>query len=293
MSIAWGSLVLLIVLLPGVLFFVGLYLPEQFTRETAERSALGQLAATLLVSFVVHAGLYCVLWLGCRGHFPCISLGRLLDAVSVDRSTTGATTIADNLHQYRWWILTYVLGSAGLGVAAGYVTGRFAIAGSLRGLTQHGWVYDLSVGDNLTVAYVLTHIRHDDRVLLYQGFLKSFGLQKDGRFAYIILTDAVRGYMRLSPDGPQTGVQNEWKPIGKSGISVPAGSDMQRKYSRRERSYFVVEGEDIANAVFDRLAFDFKGAIKDIDAQIERAKEQHRRARQAVLQPGIQSADSE
>ena len=61
MSIAWGSLVLLVVLLPGVLFFVGIYWPEQFTRETEVRSPLGQLAGALLVAFLVHGIAYGVL----------------------------------------------------------------------------------------------------------------------------------------------------------------------------------------------------------------------------------------
>ena len=38
MSIAWSGIVLLVLLLPGFLFFVGLYFPEKVTRE---REALG------------------------------------------------------------------------------------------------------------------------------------------------------------------------------------------------------------------------------------------------------------
>lgn len=63
MSIAWGSLVLLVVLLPGVLFFVGIYWPEQFTRESEPRSPLGQLAGALLVAFVVHGLAYTTLYM--------------------------------------------------------------------------------------------------------------------------------------------------------------------------------------------------------------------------------------
>ena len=58
MSIAWGSLVLLVVLLPGVLFFVGLHIPEKFTRDAVEQSALGQLAAVLCVSLFAHGALF-------------------------------------------------------------------------------------------------------------------------------------------------------------------------------------------------------------------------------------------
>ena len=58
MSLAWSSLVILLLLLPGVLFFVGLYIPEQFTRETTERSPIGYVAGVMGISFVVHGILF-------------------------------------------------------------------------------------------------------------------------------------------------------------------------------------------------------------------------------------------
>lgn len=78
MSIAWGSLVLLIVLLPGVLFFVGLHIPEKFTRDTVEQGALAQLTAVLCVSLFVHGTLF---WLSprvCGSGVPCVDLGQFI-----------------------------------------------------------------------------------------------------------------------------------------------------------------------------------------------------------------------
>jgi hypothetical protein len=64
MSLAWATVVLVVLLLPGILFCVAVYIPEQFTRDMAPKNALGQLAGVVLVSFVVHGllfGLHCPL----------------------------------------------------------------------------------------------------------------------------------------------------------------------------------------------------------------------------------------
>lgn len=262
MSIAWGSLVLLILLLPGVLFFVGLYFPEQFTRETAERSPLGQLAAVLLVSFIVHGMLYGLSPTWCRYGVPCPSLADFLQILSVDFSRAGAIErAATNVRSHRWWIFGYQLFAQLLGIGLGWMTGWIAMRLRMKSLMQHTWIYDLSVDDNLTVAYVMTHIRQDDRILMYQGFLRSFALQRDGRFSYIVLTDAARGYMRLGEDAPTTSGVNEWQTIG--GTSEPRAGPLATRMlqSRREKTVFVIEGEDIANAVFDRLAVDIPASV--------------------------------
>ena len=86
------------------------------------------------------------------------------------------------LENYLWWILAYLLSAASAGVLLGYLFGKF-VAQRMRGLTPHPWVFDLRVGDNYTIAYVLTNVKDGDRVLLYHGFLKWFALKKDGTFA--------------------------------------------------------------------------------------------------------------
>jgi hypothetical protein len=282
MSIAWGSLVLLVVLLPGVLFFVGQFLPEKFTRETAERSALGQLAGTLLVSFAIHGALYCVLWLGCGGWLPCIDLKRFLAALTLERSDPVAiAAVASNIHEFRWWVLAYVLLSASIGTALGYVTGKGVISGKLRFLAQHHWVYSLSVDDKYTVAYVMTHVQHEERVLMYRGFLKSFHLQRDGRFSYLVLTDVRRFYMQLGPEFAVTSHKDAWRQIGET---TRAGEkeelNQSREHRRWDETYFVIEGEDIANVVFDRYAVAFPTSITDqlFNEAIQRALAKYHQA---------------
>lgn len=253
MSIAWGSLVLLIVLLPGVLFFVGTYLPDQFTREAEARSPLGHLAGALLITFFVHGLAYSTLTGLCGDIVPCIDLGLLLDTVSIDPNVSGSTKLVSRkIAKYRWSIFSYVLATSAGGVLLGALYGMVVSKGKFRGLSRHPWVYDLSV-DGLTYAYILTHVRHEERVLMYKGFLRAFGLQADGRFSYIVLTDVTRMYMTLGEHGSETSGTGGQKVIGASTsgqVVLPTEPTMPRK---RRHSAFVIEGEDIANAVFDVL----------------------------------------
>jgi hypothetical protein len=171
MSVAWGGIVILVLLLPGVLFFVGIYIPEKFTRETTERSALGQLAGTVLIAFLVHGFLFSVLSHGCGRVYPCIDLDLVLRLVAFDSSSGESSAIAANITQFRWWIFLYVLLSSALGMLAGALTGGGIVKGWLRFLAQHTWIYDLTVEDyeTLTLAYVMTKVGPNSRVLLYRG----------------------------------------------------------------------------------------------------------------------------
>jgi hypothetical protein len=256
MSIAWGSLALLIVLLPGVLFYVGINWPEQFTREAEQRTPLEQLAGALLVAFLVHGLAYSILSGFCGTWLPCISVAALLNVVNVDPKQQDVVLATERmLQRFRWWILLYVLVTASAGLLLGAFYGWMISRRWLRRLSRHPWIYDLSV-DGLTYAYVLTHVSHDDRILMYKGFLRAFGLQQDGRFSYIVLRDVTRLYMSLEKAAPLvTGAAGERVIGGTGGQSVSDPSERAR-HKRRVLSYFVIEGEDVANAVFDRLAVD-------------------------------------
>jgi hypothetical protein len=249
-SIAWGSLVLLVLLLPGILFFLGVYWPEQFTREAESRSPLGQLAGALLIAFVLHGLSYALLGGVCGSWLPCIDIEALLQTISADPAH--AQRVSRMLHRFRWWIFAYVtltcLGGIGLGALYGWLVSKRKI----RGFARHHWIYDLTI-DGLTYAYVLTNVRQEKHVLMYKGFLRAFGLQQDGRFSYIVLTDVTRFYLSLEDSESVTSRMHLQKVIGASSpegnISIPT----ETVPKKRVKSLFVIEGEDIANAVFDTL----------------------------------------
>lgn len=271
MSIAWGSLVLLVVLLPGVLFFVGIYWPEQFTRESEPRSPLGQLAGALLVAFVVHGLAYTVFTSFCGSWLPCISIKGLLDVVNLDPTAPAATaTVDETVRRFRWWIFLYVLATAAAGIGLGGVYGWLIVSRKIRHFSRHRWIYDLSI-DGLTYAYVLTHVRHDDRILMYKGFLRAFGLQQDGKFSYIVLSDVTRMYLVLGKDASSTSASEVQKMIGASTPGEVVLPSEPTRPKKRVQSLFVIEGEDIANSVFDILETDARAldreALRDLVRQ--------------------------
>lgn len=284
MSLAWGSLVLLLVLLPGVLFFVGLYIPEKFTRDASERSALGQLAGVLLIAIVVHGVLYNLSPLVCGTRLPCIDMGLFLRALTLDKPENRFLPIvADSIAENRSWILAYIALSSVFGAGLGWLTGSGAVAGQLPFLTQHRWAYRLSVGDKLTTAWVLTGIQAGDRVLMYRGFLHAFHLKRDGTFSYVVLEHVRRGFLELGAEGPAASKGGKWPSMGQS---TRAADTRELAASRRhyDETLFAIEGEDIANIVFDRYQVGFSLQIRDtaIDEAIRSAMLHYDEIRKAV-----------
>jgi hypothetical protein len=254
MNLAWGGIVLLVLLLPGFLFFVGLYFPERFTRQLAERSPLGQLAGTVLVAFTVHGLVYALAQGRCTT--ACVRLDHLLVLMSVVQPSLEAVgEVTHWLSVNRWSIVGYVLATGTIGLLGGVLTGWLVVNGNLRFLAQHTWVYSLLLKEpegkgagtqEWTTAYILTTIRQEDRIVLYRGYLKAFGIKSDGTFSYLVLAQPVRLYMTLSADKPATSPKDQWHTISTSGFGglaspLPAGM-----------AYLHVDGSQIANAMFDR-----------------------------------------
>lgn len=253
MSIAWGSLVLVVLLLPGFLFFVGALLPEQFTRDAEQRSPLGHLAGALLIAFLVHGTLFLAIGMLCGSKLPCVSIEGLLQLILADAREPKTLLASDAMiDAYGAHILTYIIGTCVVGTIVGFFYGKLVSKRKFQRLTKHPWVYDLAP-DGLTYTHVLTRLQHEGNVLMYKGFLKAFGLRQDGCFSYIILRDATRLYMRLEDKTPITSASAEQKRIG-STTPEEVLDPGDGKSRRRSHSILVIEGEDVANAVFDRLA---------------------------------------
>lgn len=148
----------------------------------------------------------------------------------------------------------------------------------------------LRVGDEYTVAYVLTNVRHDERVLMYRGFLKAFGLRQDGRFAYLVLTDVVRYFLFVDGESPHTTAREHWRLIGSSS-GDRAGDPVGHKFANRRRAstYLVIEGEDVANVVFDRLEFDWDTAYTELLKSLRATRDRDLQAAlRAILKDSLQ-----
>lgn len=100
---------------------------------------------------------------------------------------------------------------------------------------------------------MLTNVRFEERILMYKGFLRAFGLQQDGRFSYIVLSDVARLYLTLAKAAPETSAIQIQRMIGGSTPGSVIIPNEPSKPKKRRQSLFVIEGEDIANAVFDIL----------------------------------------
>ncbi|MGQ0562141.1 MAG: hypothetical protein ACT443_09735 [Gemmatimonadota bacterium] len=256
MSIAWATIALIVLLLPGVLFSVGVFLPGNVAREAVPRSTLGEIASSLLVSFAIHGVLFSFI-------SPAVDTEALLAILQVDGD--GKLRIGEMaavIDRSRVTILVYVLGTSTVGLLSGILLGRLIAYGSFRWLVQHGWVLSLyeQRGKGHVLAHVMTHVREGNRVLMYRGYLEQFGLQKDGSFAYLTLSDPSRYYMYLEEQQPVTSRAESWRQIGTARTATLMG-----RRGTRMRTILVVEGEDIQNVVFEWFEYADLGRIGSIE----------------------------
>jgi len=250
-SLAWSTVALLVLLLPGFLFFVGLYLPERISRDVVPGGTLTQLGGIVLVAFFINALVFSVHTTACDvfSCLPCIRFDYALGAFNANlKDAVPSEALARNITENRWWILGYFLGTSTLGLYVGLKTGKLIIKGPLRFLAKHSWIYDLIDPDDntFTFAYVLTNLRTDDRILIYRGYLKEYCFTPEGTISYLVLRGCSRYYLRLGSEKPTTSPPDDWVVLGQS-------SDGQSSEApEKQWSVMVIEGEDIANVVFDR-----------------------------------------
>jgi hypothetical protein len=264
MSIAWATVVIVVLLLPGFVFFWGFYAPHQVTRESVPASPLGQLAGVVILGFFVHVIAYALInsaWVcragsGFLGAVPCIDfdqLAALLRADGVAPAGRQPRTLNAMLDDSAPWVLVYFVVVALLTFAVGFGAGRMVGSGLLP-LARHRYLFMLEEGRRhdgssgradraaarLVRAHVLSKTTNDGLVLIYDGILQDFYAKADGTISYIVLRGARCGCIKI--DAAQTRRAGQTTALD----GVDAGD--------ATTALLMLTSEDIANVYFEPLS---------------------------------------
>jgi len=210
MTLAWTTFVVILLLLPGLAFFIGFWSQERYSREIVKSTAVGELGMAAFVALVIHAcaiaPLHAIFKFNFFTYFAPIEQAFEQNARG---SILGSSEyIIDAVVDYTIAICVISF-LVGLGVA------RFAMFGFLRKyFAAHGWAYDLIREKNraggLVTTYVLTNIVEQKTALMYVGELEDFFLEASGSFSYIVLKNCSRFYLQLDRAVPQAAQQGTW-----------------------------------------------------------------------------------
>ena len=235
MSLAWATLALILFLLPGVFFFIGLASYERLSREIIRSGVVSEVAMASAIAVAIHAAAIVILSAtGFRlSHFvaPVADFAKIDTHILVQR-------MADRLMP----VAVYLSLTTAAGFGFGWVVALNIVSGRLRRLARHQWVYDVTDVDRkggFVTAYVMTTIIDDSRIIMYKGRLHEIFLSGDGNISYLVLKNCFRYYMTFNSDGLVTSKQLEL-------FGVRQGARPSNVWDR-----LFIEGKNIANVLFD------------------------------------------
>ncbi|HEX6748243.1 MAG TPA: hypothetical protein VF092_13185 [Longimicrobium sp.] len=274
-SIAWSTVAVLALLLPGFLFFTGLNTPEGFSRDLAPRNPLGTLSAVVLVSFVTHSVFTAISAMTGVG----VDWAAALSVVQLS-PPSGPVAAARAFAEHPWRVTTYIVMSSAAGLVCGAAAGMLVVGVKLRGkscaplrfLAQHRWVYELDPGRAETIRYVhvLADLGYDGRHVLYRGRLEGFGINSDGAFAYLLISGAQQRFLRLDHKDMPGGAVPHTGPLE----AIGGGSS--------DPAHLVIAGAAIKNVVFQGMNV---GNLRRTSPAIERAARLEAKAHGGAIDP--------
>ena len=235
MSIAWATVAIILLLLPGVFFFIGLASYERLSREIIRSSVVSEIALAAAIAGAIHFVALCSL-----GAFG-FRLSRFIAPVVLSAeklSSDLVPQIAERLVPTALYLAT----TTTIGFGLGFFVAIGVVAGPLRRLARHKWIYDLVDADRkskIVTAYVMTTIVEASKIIMYKGRVHDIFLQADGNISYIVLRNSFRYYMAFEGGNLITSKQLEL---------------FGARQSRRPEHVWdrlLIEGKNIANVLFD------------------------------------------
>ncbi len=244
MSGVWTTFLVVFAALPGISFFFGFYSPSRYGRDTLSGNALGDLALTLFVTVVLHVVAISLLDL-IEPRLTGVTLAERLVFLSLGAGAL-STDWTVGAFGHAKFILIYTVVLTSIGYLVGRFVGWLVVRGPLRFLARHRWIYDLiearRANRGFVAAYVLSHIKEGEKLIMYRGHLEEFYFAPDGSIAYLILKNCYRYYMLLHDELPKTTHDEKVWPL------------LPQKHNAEsvDAYYMMIEGKEIANVVFER-----------------------------------------
>lgn len=235
MSLAWATLALIVFLLPGIFFFIGLASYERLSREIIRSSVVSEVAMACAIALAIH--------------FISISLlsacGFRLSQFVVplaEYASIPADVFVRRAFERLMPVAVYLAATTFLGFAFGFVVAVNIVSGRLRRLARHKWIYDIIDIDRkggFVTAFVMTTIVDDSRIIMYKGRVHDIFLEPNGNISYLVLKNCFRYYMTFTNGELVTSKQLEL--FGERQGTRPANV-----WDR-----LLIEGGKIANVLFD------------------------------------------
>lgn len=257
-SLAWSTISVVFLLLPGFLFYTGLRISERFSRADIQQGPVAQLVTAILVASFVHFPLLGFLGTTCADwpFLLCVDYDLLL------RGPGGAVApLTDVVAGSFWPAGAYFLLANGTGVLLGWIWGEFLMRRGRR-LAQHVWVHDLDSrkardrklrrrADHAYYANVLTRIGDSSERVVYRGDVVDLGIGPNGCINYIVLGEPSRNVFVRDPVSMNS---DAWHVVGGEPDASTTDRREAPKRGRRQKQMLYVAGDSIENVVFSRYA---------------------------------------
>jgi NADH:ubiquinone oxidoreductase subunit 5 (subunit L)/multisubunit Na+/H+ antiporter MnhA subunit len=262
MSIAWATILIILLLLPGVAFCVGYWAQERYARDIIKSTAVADVGLALLVAMLLH---FIAWWiLETLTSFEALyffSPFYYYETTPPQLLVMHATKVAPKL-------LVYLVVLAGLGFVIGRIFGWLVMRGPLRGLATHKWAHDLvnKKRDQVVAAYVATTTKQDNIILMYSGYVSEFYLDAGGWFTHIVMRNCSSYYMKLGGKKPTTHERRK----------------LFSDFADREWEHLVIPGNSITNVLFEPLGkfVEMQRGAEALEAALTaEARAERRRAR--------------
>jgi hypothetical protein len=235
MSLAWTPLAILVLLLPGVFFFIGLATSERLPREIIRSSVISEVAMAVVIAVAIHTiSIILMSAFGFRLNvfvLPFAKYSTLQPADAIKAAT-------DRLLPF----VVYLGATTAVGFGLGCLAAFGVVSGWLRFLATHQWIYDIINANRegrFVTAFVMTTLVENNRVLMYRGRVHEFFLKNDGTLAYIVLRNCSRYHMTFEGNVLETSRQLEL--FGRN----------QARRSAGVWDRLFIDGGNIANVLFD------------------------------------------
>ena len=213
MALAFSTLVVLILLLPGILAVPGIYASDRLSRDVVPQSLLAQLAIFIIVATLVHLVFYSVIneYLAPLGWVPPVRLDIVFSFTSLGSANAQSSAIlAKNIEENVDWIGGYLFLTSFAGFGLGYVFGKGILKGVFRFAATNSWLYDAVTATHrktdrnevLGRDPVLTSVEHEGTRIIYYGVVHHCQFTPEGKLAYVVLSSPRRGCQRLRSRSP-------------------------------------------------------------------------------------------